>query len=152
MALADLQAKIESSLANASELTCSLFAKDPWNAERVTEFVNTVRNVTVATILRNGGPHAAATIGACREGEFYFSATPGSTMLGNLRRDSRVAFTIADATHTVVGRGKARGVGRSVDHPQLIDDLAIVSPWGLFTPEGWDGFIWTIEIDRIFAN
>jgi hypothetical protein len=54
--------------------------------------------------------------------------------------------------HAVMGRGKAVIVARSLDDAELIERLAFVTASGSFTPPGWDGFVYRIEIDRIFAN
>jgi hypothetical protein len=51
-----------------------------------------------------------------------------------------------------MGRGDAVLVARSLEAPDLIARLAAASASGSFTPAGWDGAIYRIEIERIFAS
>jgi hypothetical protein len=39
-----------------------------------------------------------------------------------------------------------------LDAPDLMARLAAASAGGSFTPAGWDGSIYRIEIERIFAS
>jgi hypothetical protein len=50
-----------------------------------------------------------------------------------------------------MGRGDAVLAARSLQAPDLIARLA-VSAGGSFTPAEWDGSIYRIEIERIFAS
>ena len=50
--------------------------------------------------------------------------------------------------------GQDRGVvvGRSLEQADLLGELVNASKAGGFTPEGWDGLLYRIEIRRIFAS
>jgi len=63
--VAGLKEALESSTASANELTRSLFEEANWTASRVADFVNSTRNVTIATTNSSGQPHAAVVIGGC---------------------------------------------------------------------------------------
>jgi hypothetical protein len=147
-----LQAALDRSRANASALSRSLFADSTWDAPRVTEFVNEIATVSVSTVTAAGEPHAAVVIGACLDGDLYFTVIPGALLGRNLERAERVAFTICTGSHAVMGRGRARLAARSLDAPDLIERLAAVMPRGSFTPPGWDGLVYRVEIERIFAS
>jgi hypothetical protein len=150
--MADLQGALDRSIRQASTFTRSLFTDDLWGAPRVEEFINAARNITIATVTTSSGPHAAVVIAACLDGDIHFTAAPASLLGRNLERDLRIAFTVCDRSHAVMGRGKAVLVARSLDDPEVIERLALVSKSGSFTPLGWDGLVYRIEIDRIFAN
>lgn len=151
MSIDDLQKKLDASSAGASKLSRSLFKHKPLAAEVVAR-VNHVRGMTVATTLANGSPHAVVVIGAAYDGDLFFTATPGSALLRNLQRDPRMGFTVTDGSNAIVGRGSAELVGRALERPDLIARLAAANRTGRFTPEGWDGFIYRIALDRIFAD
>lgn len=150
--MSDLQGALDRSLQRASSFTRSLFADGSWDALRVEEFINTARNITIATVTKSGSPHAAVVIAACLDGEIHLTVAPASLLGRNLDGDVRIAFTVCDRSHAVMGRGRAVLVARSLDDPGLIERLALVSASRSFTPPGWDGLVYRIEIDRIFAN
>jgi len=52
--VAGLKEALESSTASANELTCSLFEEANWTGSRVADFVNSTRNVTIATTNSSG--------------------------------------------------------------------------------------------------
>lgn len=108
MPLSDLQDVLDASLRDANALTRSLFADDSWDAHQVTEFVNRIGNITVATVSKAGRPHAATAIAAMTDGSLYFTASNGSATLANIERDPHIAFSITDPAHGVVGRATAR--------------------------------------------
>jgi nitroimidazol reductase NimA-like FMN-containing flavoprotein (pyridoxamine 5'-phosphate oxidase superfamily) len=147
-----LQSALDRSYEQASAFTRSLFDVDRWDAAQVAAFVNAIRNITVSTVTARGEPHAAVVIGASLNEEIHFTVAPGSLMGRNLRRSPLVAFTICDRAHAVMGRGVAQLVARSLEAPELIQRLATVTKSGAFTPPGWDGLVYRIEIERIFAN
>jgi len=113
--------------------------------------VNRVREITIATVFADGGPHASPTITACLNGAIYFAVHRRSAMWRNLQRDPRVAFTVSDRGHAVLGRGVATFAGGSTD-TALIKRLARTGSLGVFTPEGWEGDVYAIEPTRLFAS
>lgn len=147
-----LQEALDRSLADASPFTRSLFEPDTLDADGVERFVNSVRNLTVSTVTASGDPHAAVVIAACVDGEIHFTVSDRSMLQRNLSRGPRVAFTACDRTHTLMGRGDAVLAGRSLEDPDLIARLAAASDSGTFTPTGWDGSVYRLEIDRVFAS
>jgi pyridoxine/pyridoxamine 5'-phosphate oxidase len=147
MSLEDLQKTIDASLAGASSFTRGLFENNRWTAQQVQDFANEDASMTVATIGKDGKPHAAVVIAGCVDGTFYFTASPKSALLGNLRRDASIAFTISDK---VMGRGTARLAGKGYEMERigpktskLMRDLI---------EEGWRGYIYAIDVEGLFAQ
>jgi hypothetical protein len=147
-----LQAALDRSLENASPFTRSLFGADRWDAAQVVAFVNSVRNITVSTVTARGDPHAAVVIGASLNEQIHFTVAPASLLGRNLLRSPLLAFTICDRAHAVMGTGAVVLVARSLEAPDLIERLAQVTKSGAFTPAGWDGLVYRIEVERIFAS
>jgi pyridoxine/pyridoxamine 5'-phosphate oxidase len=147
MSLDDLQQVIDESIANASAFTRGLFQDNHWDAARLQEYSNEDGSMTVATVTRDGKPHAVTVIAACVDGNFYFTASPGSLLLRNLQRDPAVAFTIADK---VMGRGTAELAGAAKDlghlRPQASRTL------GALIDEGWEGSVYSIRLESVFAQ
>ncbi len=150
--LSRLQDALDRSLRNASPFTRALFERDTFDAGEVERFLNSERNLSVSTVSDDGEPHAAVVIAACVDGDIHFTVSDKSQLQRNLARSTRVAFTAADRSHTLMGRGDAVLAGRSLEAPDLIARLAAASDSGSFTPEGWDGSIYRIEVERIFAS
>ena len=150
--MSELQAALDRSIRNATAFTRSLFEADQWDAERVSSFVNTSRNVTVSSVTVAGEPHAAVVIGAVVDDVIHFTVAPRSLLARNLAHSPHIAFTICDRTHAVMGKGVAVLAARSLENPDLIASLAVVSVHGTFTPPGWDGLVYRVELDRIFAS
>jgi Pyridoxamine 5'-phosphate oxidase len=150
--MSHLQAALDRSLRNASPFTRSLFEDDTLDAAGVARLINSVRNLTVSTVTGAGEPHAAVVIAACIDGDIHFTVSDESVLQRNLARRPRVAFTACDRTHTLMGRGDAVLAARALDDPDLIARLASASDSGSFTPVGWDGSVYRLEIDRIFAS
>ena len=74
-------------------------------------------------------------------------------MSRNLANRNQVAFTFTDGIHAVMGRGTAVVAAMNAsDDPDLVARLAAMTKGGVFVPPGWDGHIYRIEIERIFAN
>ena len=147
MSLEDLQKTIDASIASASAFTRGLFEGNHWTAEQVRDLVNQDAGMTIATVGADGRPHAAVVIAGCVDGTLYFTASPKSALLGNLRRDTSIAFTVSDK---VMGRGIAQLAGRGYTMERigpktskLMRDLI---------EEGWRGYIYSIEVERIFAQ
>lgn len=148
----ELQEALNRSLEAASAFTSSLFGEDGWDATAVASFVNRQRNITIAAVTSAGRPHAAVVIAACLEGRLHFTVAPRSLLGRCLKHDPMVAFTVSDVRHAVMGRGTAVLAARSLDDADLIQRLAAATEIGAFTPPDWDGLIYRIEIDRIFAS
>ena len=143
---------IAASRAHASSFTRELFAADQWSAERVAEFVNERRNATVATVSAAGQPHAAVVIAASADDEIYFTVNPSSVLARNLRHNDRIALTVCDTVHAVMSQGRAIRVGAAPDLGELIDQLAARTAARQFTPDGWDGDLYRIEMKRLVAS
>jgi pyridoxine/pyridoxamine 5'-phosphate oxidase len=147
MSLEDLQKVIDVSIAGATAFTRGLFETNRWTAQQLQTYANEDASMTVATVGKDGKPHAAVVIAGCVDGTFYFTASPKSALLGNLRRDPSIAFTISDKA---MGRGTARVAGRGYEMQRigsktskLMRDLI---------EEGWRGYIYEIEVERLFAQ
>jgi hypothetical protein len=150
--MSELQDVLDRSIRNATAFTRSLFEAGQWDAERVSRFVNANRNITVSSVTVAGEPHAAVVIGAVVDDVIHFTVAPRSLLARNLAHSPHVAFTICDRTHAVMGKGVAVLAARSLDDPDLIARLAVATAHGSFTPPGWDGLIYRVEVDRIFAS
>lgn len=147
MSLIDLQHTMDASIAGASSLTRSVFENNPWSAEQVQDFVNEGGRMTIATVGKNGRPHAGVVIAACVDGTFYFGASPQSAMLGNLRREPSVGFTVANS---VVGRGTVQLAGRAYEMGHIGPQASNLMR--SLIDQGWSGYIYSIEIERIFSQ
>lgn len=147
MSLADLQRTMDESLKSANAFTRRLFEASSWDAERVQTFINQTGNITIATVRSSGKPHAALVIAGCDDGTIYFSVSRGSALLGNLRRQPEVAFTVG---HSIMGRGPATDAGSASDVPEL--HLNVSRQLADLLSEPWDGYIWKVVPSRIFAS
>ncbi len=147
MSLDELQRTIDASIAGASALTRSIFEGSHWSAQEVQDFVNRDGSMTIATIGKDGRPHAAIVIAGCVDGTFYFTASPHSALLGNLRRGPAIGFTISDR---VMGRGTAQLAGRGYEMGRIGPETSELMR-GLIE-EGWRGYIYSIDVDRLFAQ
>jgi hypothetical protein len=96
--------------------------------------------------------HAAVVIAACLDEEMYFTVNVDSLLNRCIQRRPAIAFSVCDTAHSVMGKGTAIGVGRSLDEPELVQRLASATAVGVFTPPGWDGLIFRIALRRIFAS
>ena len=142
---------IRKSTLSASAFTRQLF-EEQWPKERVAEFINLQRNATVASTSSNGQPHAAVVIAACAQDEIYFTVHPESVLFRNITANNRIAMSVCDSAHAVMCQGQAIALGSARDLPDLIDLLASSSPSGVFTPKGWDGLLFRIDLRRLVAN
>jgi hypothetical protein len=150
--VAQLQAAIDRSLARATPLTRRIFGHDAWTADQVQRFVNRTMTATIASVRPDGRPHAAWVLAACCRGTLYFSVTKGSILLANLRRRGQVALTVTDPVHGVIAEGRARLEGQAQDVPDLVRELDAAVIRGRLLPPGWDGYVYSLEVERIFAN
>ena len=103
--------------------------------------------MTVAIIGKDGRPHAAIVIAGCVDGTFYFTVSRQSALLGNLRRDSSIAFTISDK---VMGRGTARPAGKGYEMERIGPKTSRLMRE--LIEEGWRGCIYAIDVERLFAQ
>ncbi|MBU3690137.1 MAG: hypothetical protein B7C54_03600 [Acidimicrobiales bacterium mtb01] len=142
---------IDASLANSSVFTASIF-DDRWSTHRVIEFINERRNATVATVSVAGQPHAAVVLVACAGEEIYFTVHPESILLRNILDNDRIAMSVCDSVHAVMCQGRAVRVGHSTELVDLINELGSVTRGNTFTPKGWSGFVYRIELHRLVAN
>jgi hypothetical protein len=148
----DLQRVLDSSLATASPLARRIYANQRWSPASVQRFVNRVMAATVATVQADGRPHAAVVLVACGEGSIYFTASRGSRLLRNLRHRPQIAMTVTDRDHDLTLFGEAVSLGPAGDLPDLVRRLDQRSRRGQFIPQGWDGFLYEVHIDRIFLS
>jgi pyridoxine/pyridoxamine 5'-phosphate oxidase len=147
-----IDAVISASRARASAFTRELFATDQWDAERVADFVNEQRNATVATVSSAGQPHAAVVIAASVDDEIYFTVNASSVLARNLGDNDRIAVSVCDTRDAVMAQGRAVLVGPALELAELIERLATRSATGRFTPDGWDGDLYRVELKRLVAN
>jgi hypothetical protein len=150
--LTNLQVTLDQSIEHASAFTKELFADTQWSAGRLQEFVNACRYATIATVSPRGEPHAAVGLVACLDGDIHFTVSHHSALGRHLEHSPHIAFTVTDGKHSAMGRGIAVLEAHSIHQPALIERLAAATRSGTFTPPGWDGLVYRIEIDRIFAR
>jgi pyridoxine/pyridoxamine 5'-phosphate oxidase len=150
--MGELQDVLDRSLAQASPFTRALFAEDAWDAAQVAKFINEQRNITIATVTAAGDPHAAVVIAACLDEQVHFTVADESLLHRCIQRRSAIAFSVCDSAHAVMGKGTAVTAGRSLDDPALVERLARATTIGSFTPPAWDGLIFRVALERVFAS
>jgi hypothetical protein len=98
----------------------------------VVDFINEKRNsAIVATVRKDGSPHAAWNPIAFVDEKLYTYADPSSVCYKNMKRDGRVSVAITGKSDAIFVQGEAREVGRV---NQLIDTLLA----GIFlVVKGW---------------
>ncbi|HWC28980.1 MAG TPA: pyridoxamine 5'-phosphate oxidase family protein [Dehalococcoidia bacterium] len=147
MSLQDLQKSIDESIAKASGFTKDLFQDNHWNATQLQEYANSDGTMTIATLARDGRPHTAIVASGCVDGTFYIGVTPRTALLGNLRRNPDLAFSVKDK---VVGRGRAELAGRAGEVKHL--SPAIGETLRAAIDAGWPGYVFAIRPERVFAQ
>jgi pyridoxine/pyridoxamine 5'-phosphate oxidase len=152
VALLDLQRAIDSTLTTAGPLAQRIYANQRWSAASVQQFINKVMGATVATVRADGKPHAAVALAACLDGTVHFTASPGSALLADLRRQKAIALTVTDRDHDLTIFGEADLAGRASEVSDLMHNLRRLSRRGQFTPPGWDGYLYAVRIERIFLS
>ena len=154
MSLEVLQAKIDASIRNASPLAKELFADGHMDAAAVKDFINRVMSASIATTGPSGRPHASLTLIACSDdGQIYFAANRRSVPFRNLQRSPYVALTVDAPEHGLMAQGQAELVGYAPDlRDSLIPELDALMQRGRWVPDDWDGAVYRIDIDRIFAR
>jgi hypothetical protein len=145
MSINQLQQQIDESIQNASGFTRDLFADKHMTAEELQTFVNTHASMTLSSLDRKGKPHAGIVAAGCVDGTMYVGVTPKTALLGNLRRNEDVAFSIGDK---VVGRGRAQLVGRAGDQKHLAPGLT--GPLKGAIEQDWGGYVYALEPSRVF--
>ena len=145
-----LQDLLDRSRQRASAFTRSLEGEHR-TAGDVEEFINATRNITVAVVRRDGSPHATPVIGGCLHGSIYITVSPGSVLAACLDRAPKVAFTMADLVHNLIGAGTSEDLGHVHELESLCAELDRASPYGKFAPESWDGRIHRLHPERLFA-
>jgi len=154
MSLDDLRAKLDQSLRSASPLTRELFVDGRMTAEALRDFINDVMSVSVATVCADGRPHASLTLIACsNDGELYVAVNERSVLYRNLRRSAEVAFTVEKGEHGLMAQGRAAPAGLARDlRDSLLPQLDALMKRGRWLPHDWQGAIYRIEVERIFAR
>ena len=154
MSLNELQATIDASIRNASPLTRELFAEGHMNAEAVRDFVNRVMSASIATVGPAGRPHASLTLVACsNDGQIYFAANQRSALFRNLQRSPYVALTVDAQEHGLMAQGRAELAGFAADlRDSLIRQLDALMKRGRWAPADWEGAVFRVQLERIFAR
>ena len=152
MSLQSLQQALDLSLERATPFAKSLFEGNTWTADEVQDFANAVGSITLATIDAQGRPHAAPLIGGCMDGTLLCSVSVDSAVLRHVRKDPNIAFTITGESHSVMGTGTARVRGHTSELPEVGEALDADSKLGQLFHDTWDGFVYEIEVRRIFAS
>ena len=154
MALEKLQTAIDASLRDAAPLIKELFGEGGMDATGVRDFINDTMSVSVATVSRSGRPHAALTLCACSaDGEIYFAANQRSALYRNLQRSPYVALTVDARERGLMAQGRAELVGLAPYlRERLLPELDRLMQRGRWLPENWDGAVFRVQINRIFAR
>lgn len=150
VSLRELQWALDVSIVGASPLAGKVFKRA--EAAAVERAINRVMCATVATVRRDGRPHAAVVAAGCVRGTIYLAVSPGSVLLANVRRHSAVAVTVTSSHHDVMMQGEAVEVGRAQECEAILADLGSVSRRAQFMPATWNGYLYRVSIERIFFN
>ncbi|MGI0079102.1 MAG: pyridoxamine 5'-phosphate oxidase family protein [Nitrososphaerales archaeon] len=110
---------MEESLKRSSSFT-RIIMPETMTPKEVIDFINATRNGIIATVRKDGSPHAAWNPVAYVEDKLYTYADPHSVCYSNLRRDGRVSVAIASGDKAVFMEGEADEVGQV---SKLIDTL-----------------------------
>ena len=153
MSLVRLQAVIDRSLAGASPLTRELF-DEHMDAPALRDFINEVASATVATVGPNGRPHAALTLVACsNSGDVYIAVNPRSALSRNLKGSPFVALTVDASEHGLMAQGEAELVGLAPNlRATILPELDALMARGRWVPSDWDGAVYRLALERIFAR
>ena len=101
--------------------------------DEVTDFVNSSRTGTLATIGPDGQPHLTAMWYGVVDGEIWLETKAKSQKAVNLTRDPRVSFLLEDGQTYDTLRGVSfEGVAEIVDDPDAIFRVG-VSVWERYT-------------------
>lgn len=144
VSLAELQRTIDESKASAGPFAKELFAGPAANAAEVQALIHDSGDLSVATVSRNGRPHAALTIGDCVDGVVYFTSTDSSLLARNLAERPEVAFTCAG----VMAAGRAEPVCACSSPPADLND-SLAGLCSQVTARGFDGTLWAVKLRRL---
>jgi hypothetical protein len=147
MSIEQLQQTVDESAANAKGHARTLFQKNPMSAEALQRYANEDGTMVVSTIGKDGSPHSAVVAAGCVDGTFYIGVTPRTALLGNLRRNPNVAFSIKDK---VVGRGRVELAGRGGESKHLAPHVGAVLRAAI--EQDWNGYIYAVRPSRVFAQ
>lgn len=150
--MATLREALDRSQSTATELVSSFFPGGFLGPDEVAGLVNETRGATIATVSDAGIPHASYVIAACLDEVIHFTVAPGSILERNIGHQPRIGFTIVGQQRSAMGQGDAVFVARSLEADDLLASLDQASGAGRFTPEGWDGSIYRIELRRLVAG
>lgn len=142
---------IEASQARAERFTREIF-EEQWPSSRVVDFVNERRNATIASVNHDTQPHAAVVIAGSVDDEIFFTVNPDSVLHRNINLNDRIAASICDSRHAVMCQGRAVRVGTAANLTDLVTRLATAAKSGTFTPPGWSGEIYRLDVRRLVAN
>lgn len=148
----ELQRVIDHSLQTASPLARRIYANDRWSAASVQHFINQVMAATIATVRADGRPHASVGLAACVHGRVIFTASLGSLLLRNLERQPAISMTVTDRAHDLTIHGRSRRLGKAAELADLVRDLDALARRGQFIPRGWKGYLYQVELERIFLS
>jgi pyridoxine/pyridoxamine 5'-phosphate oxidase len=150
--MGEMQDAIDRSLEQANPFTKAMFEELACSADEVISFINTVRLATIATANAVGTPHAAVVIAACHDEHVYFTVHPSSILARNLNERPQVGFTFCLGDRSIMGQGTGVRIGEAESLPDLLASLGSSASSGRFTPPGWEGLIYRIDVHRIFAG
>ena len=91
-------------------------------------------------------------IAASAGDEIYFTVHPESVLSRNISGNDRIAVSVCDSVHAVMSQGRAVRVGAAPDLADLIRELAAATGGGTFTPPGWAGDVYRVDLRRLVAN
>jgi PPOX class probable F420-dependent enzyme len=101
--------------------------------DEITDFVNSSRTGTLATIGPDGQPHLTAMWYGVVDGEIWLETKAKSQKAVNLTRDPRVSFLLEDGqTYDTLRGASFEGVAEIVDDPDAIFRVG-VSVWERYT-------------------
>lgn len=125
-----LQQLIDQSLEKSTPFSRSIMPKT-MTANEIVSFVNAEKSAVIATVRKNGSPHAAWNPIAYVDEKLYTYGDPNSAFYKNVKRDGRVALTITSGNKAAFIEGRAVEIARvnEVIDTLLADIRAIVKNW-----------------------
>lgn len=144
MSLAALQKVIEGSKERAGAFAKTLFDGPTRDAAEVQALIHESGDFSVATVSRNGRPHAALTIGDCVDGVMYFTSSDGSLLARNLVERPEIAFTCAG----VMAAGRVKAVCSCSAPPSDLHE-SLAGLCAKVTARGFDGALWAVDLRRL---
>jgi pyridoxine/pyridoxamine 5'-phosphate oxidase len=153
MSLDALQQVIDASFRVASPLMRELFAQR-LDAAAVRDLINERISATIATVRKDGTPHAALTLIVCSDGgELYFAVNEKSVLYRNLQRSLRIALTVDAPDHGLMAQGVAELAGAARElRSTLLPELDRATKRGRWLPQDWEGLVYRARLSRLFAQ